>query len=80
MPAPPQIRPSKDKDTAVLVYKFSRRIRIPRSSASRSIGESLWNSSGAFRFSTLRSTTNPAAMLPGLFFDAWSSIRCFATL
>ena len=29
MPAPPQIRPSKDKDTAVLVYKFSRRIRIP---------------------------------------------------
>ena len=29
MPAPPQIRPSEDKDTAVLVYKFSRRIRIP---------------------------------------------------
>ena len=21
---------------------------------------------------------NPGAMLPGLFFDAWSSIRCFA--
>ena len=40
-------------------------------SASRSIGESLWSLSRAFRFSTLRSTTNPGAMLPGLFFDAF---------
>jgi hypothetical protein len=46
-------------------------------SAYRSIGESLRSWSRAFRFSTLRSTTNPGAMLPGLFFDAWSSIRCF---
>ena len=52
-------------------YKFNRRIRVPclQPSASRSIGQSLWSSSRAFRFSTLRSTTNPGAMLPGLFFD-----------
>ena len=57
-------------------YKFNRRIRVPATIGIPVDRESLWSSSRAFRFSTLRSTTNPGAMLPGLFFDACSSIRC----
>jgi hypothetical protein len=86
MPASPHIRPSKDRDARAF-YQFNRRIRVPAAiglPVDRGIFMGL---SRAFRFSTLRSTTIPGAMLPAtwpgilpptrLFFDALSSIRCF---
>ena len=57
-------------------YKFNRASASLQPSASRSIGESLWSSS---RASAPRRSARPncGSMLPGLFFDALSSIRCF---
>jgi hypothetical protein len=75
MPASPHIRPSKDRDARAFTNSTAASASL-QPSASRSIGESLWSVSRAFGFSRLHSTANPGAMLPGLFFDALSSIRC----
>jgi len=79
IPKPEDMRMAKDWPAVGVIAGSNFAVALAEAlrdaSASRSIGESLrslsgWSLSKAFRCSTLRSMTNPGAIVPGLFLDA----------